>query len=207
MTGKISKLFLFALIALIEVAYAQNTRTDKLYSVSGIGTSLPIGETSDYFNPKISTTLGANLGIGKGGLFIYPKFSLHAFSYGGIKPDDNYTFTAQKGRASTYLLNVALGYRKIVNKVAFYGYAGAGGGFILTPMTDVNNQTNQVTLKNKTHKMPMIELGTGVELNLGGLSAFTEVSLMNGFNKIQNRDFRSVPLTIGIKPNLSKVTE
>ncbi|WP_113635367.1 hypothetical protein [Nubsella zeaxanthinifaciens] len=193
------------LIAFVSVSVKAQTRPDKLYTVSGIGTSVPVGETADFFSPKISTTLGVNLGLGNKGLFLYPKFSLHAFAYNGITPDDGLTYTAQNGRATTYLLNVALGYRKITGKFGFYGYAGAGGGFILTPKVEVNATSLQVTSSNKAHGMPMIELGTGVEYNLGGLSLFTEVSYMNGFSKIQNRNFTTMPLTVGIKPNLSRL--
>ena len=197
-------LFTFMLLASIYSAKAQ-TRSDKLYTVSGIGTSIPVGDASDIFGPKISTTLGLNLGLGNGGLFLYPKFSLHAFTYNAARPDEDFTYTAQNGRATTYLLNIALGYRKMVGNFAFYGFAGGGGGFILTPRAEVNNTTLQVNLSNQSHFMPMLEAGAGIEYRLGGLSVFTEVSYMNGFQKIQDRNFTTMPLTFGIKPNLSKL--
>lgn len=202
-----SKYFIFVFPILLIGAYTAKaqTRSDKLYTVSGIGTSMPVGDAADVFGPKISTTLGLNLGLGSGGLFLYPKFSLHAFSYEGKRPDEGFTYTAQKGRATTYLLNVALGYRKMVGKFAFYGFAGGGGGYILTPRVQVNNTLPEVTLSNESHFMPMLEGGAGVEYSLGGLSIFTEASYMNGFQKIQDRNFTTVPLTFGIKPNLSKL--
>ncbi|WP_461790889.1 hypothetical protein [Pedobacter sp.] len=200
------KSFLSILIfSILFVVAKGQTRPDKLYTVSGIGTSVPIGETADFFSPKISTTLGVNLGLGSKGLFLYPKFNLHAFAYNGITPDDGLTYTAQNARSTTYLLNVALGYRKITGKFGFYGYAGAGGGFILTPKVEVNPVTQQVISSNKTYGMPMLEMGAGIEYSLGGLSLFTEASYMNGFKKIQNRNFTTMPLTIGIKPNLSRL--
>ena len=180
-------------------------RTDKLYTISGVGTSVPMGETADYLSPKISTTLGINYGIGNSGLFIYPKISLHAFRYNGVQPGAGFQYTAQKARASSYLLNLALGYRKMVDKFAFYGFAGAGGGFILTPLVKVNTLAQQVDFSNQTNGMMMLEGGAGVEYNLGGLSLFTEVSFMNGFNKINDKSFKTLPLTIGIKPNLSRL--
>lgn len=189
----------------ILVVKAQNVRTDKLYTVSGIGTSIPIGESSDFLGPKISTTLGLNFGIGNGSLFLYPKVSLHAFRYHGIRPDDGFNYTAQNARSTTYFLNMGLGYRKIVDKIAFYGFAGGGGGFILTPQVKVNSPASEVDFSNKANGMIMIETGAGVELNLGGLSVFTEASYMNGFRKIQDRNFTSIPITVGIKPNLSKL--
>lgn len=186
-------------------ANAQSSRPDKLYSLSGIGFAFPIGETSDYLTPKFSTSLGLNLGLGDGGLFLYPKVSLHAFAFNQITPDAGFNYTIQKGRATTYLLNVALGYRKIVDKWAFYGFAGAGGGFILTPQAGVNSSTLQVTMDNKSNGMGIAEAGAGIEYNIGGANLFVETSYMYGFSKIQNRVFNTVPVTIGIKPNLSKL--
>ena len=193
------------LIALSINARAQTTRPDKLYSMSGIGFSFPMGETSDYFKPKFSTSLGVNLGLGDGGLFLYPKVSLHAFTFNQITPDPGFAYTIQQGRATTYLLNGALGYRKIVNKWAFYGFAGAGGGFILTPQAAVDATNLQVTMDNKSNGLGIAEGGAGMEYNLGGANLFVEASYMYGFKKIQDRAFNTVPITIGIKPNLSKL--
>ncbi|GGI25772.1 hypothetical protein [Pedobacter mendelii] len=193
------------MLGLATQANAQTGRPDKLYSMSGIGFAFPIGETADYLKPKFSTSLGINLGLGNGGLFLYPKVSLHAFEFNQITPDAGYTYTLQKGRATTYLLNVALGYRKIVNKWAFYGFAGGGGGFVLTPQAGVNAQTLQVTMDNKNNGMGIVEGGGGIEYNIGGANLFVEASYMYGFTKIQNRVFNTVPISIGIKPNLSKL--
>lgn len=184
---------------------AQDTRPDKLYSSSGFGLSIPVGKTSDYFAPKFSTTLGLNIGLGNGGLFLYPKLSLHAYQFNQIVADEGYTYKVQKGRSTTYLLNVALGYRKIVDKWAFYGFAGGGGGFILTPQASVNAVTLEVTMKNKSNTMAIAEAGGGIEYNLGAVNLFAEVSYMYGFSKIQTEKFNSVPISIGIKPNLSRL--
>lgn len=194
-----------AVTTLLPIVLKAQTRTDKLYTISGIGTSVPVANTADVFGRKISTTLGLNYGLGKGGLFLYPKVSLHALSYRAKTPDAGFTYTAQVGRATTYLLNVGLGYRKMVGKFAFYGFAGAGGGYILTPRVRVDNAALQVKMSNQSHFMPIAEGGAGVEFSLGGLAIFTEASYMNGFEKIQARNFTTVPLTIGIKPNLSKL--
>jgi len=198
-------LFLFVLSTASVVAHAQSGRTDKLYSMSGIGFAFPMGESADFLKPKFSTTLGANLGLGDGGLFLYPKVSLHAFTFDQIVPDAGYSYTVQNARATTYLLNIALGYRKMIAKWAFYGFAGAGGGFILTPQSAVNAQTLQVTMNNKANGLGIAEAGAGIEYSLGGANLFIETSYMYGFSKIQERTFNTVPVTIGIKPNLSKL--
>lgn len=196
---------IFFIIA--EQSKAQDTsgRPDKLYSMSGLGFSFPVGETADYLSPKFSTSIGLNLGLGKGGLFLYPKASLHAYGFNEITPDAGYSYALQKGRATTYLLNIALGYRKMSGKFAFYGFAGGGGGIILTPRVTVNQASQQAELDNKSNGMGMIEAGAGTEYNIGGAVLFVEASYMNGFSKIQNRNFSAVPISVGIKPNLSKL--
>lgn len=190
-----------------KITQAQNTTTrpDKLYTMSGIGFSFPVGETGDYLKPKFSTSLGLNLGLGNKGLFLYPKVGLHAYGYNEIRPDAGYTYTVQKSRTTTYLLNLALGYRKISGKFAWYGFAGGGGGIILSPRVTVNPTSLQATLDNKSNGMGMIEAGAGTEYNIGGASLFIEASYMHGFNKMQDRSFNAVPIAIGIKPNLSKL--
>jgi len=181
------------------------TRPDKFYTMSGFGFSFPVGESSDFMRPKFSTTVGVNLGLGDGGLFLYPKISLHVFGYDNFILNPDFNAQLLQGRATTYLLNVALGYRKIVNKFAFYGFAGAGGGFILTPRVSLNAATNTVTLNNKTNHMAIIEPGAGVEYNIGGANLFIESSYMHGIGKVGNQPFNAIPFTIGIKPNLSKL--
>ncbi|WP_231459414.1 MULTISPECIES: hypothetical protein [unclassified Pedobacter] len=205
MNFKIPSLLAICLMAVSINIKAQTGRPDKLYSMSGIGFAFPVGETADYLKPKFSTSLGLNLGLGNGGLFLYPKVSLHAFEFNQITPDAGFNYTLQKGRSTTYLLNVALGYRKIVDKWAFYGFAGGGGGFILTPQAAVNAQNLQVTMSNKSNTTGIIEAGGGIEYNLGGAAFFVETSYMYGTSKIQNRTFNTVPIAIGIKPNLSKL--
>lgn len=198
-------LFLFLNFSYSGKAQEVSGRPDKFYTMSGVGLSLPIGETSEFMRPKFSTTIGANFGLGSSRLFLYPKISLHVFGYDELSPEAGYLNSLERGRSTTYLLNVALGYRKIINKIAFYGFVGAGGGFILTPRTTTDTERNIVTLNNRTNHMGIIEPGAGIEYNIGGANLFIESSFMHGLGKIQHRSFNAVPITFGIKPNLSRL--
>ena len=205
----ISRIYIpiFLLFMVINAGYAQERsgRPDKLYTMSGAGFSIPVGENSDFMRPKFSTTLGANLGLGEGRLFLYPKLSLHVFGYDKNEAEPEYPYTLKTGRSTTYLLNVAIGYRKIVNRFAFYGFIGGGGGFILSPRIQVNESNNTAELSNKSNPVGIIEPGAGIEYNIGGANLFIEASYMNGLGKIQGKNFAAIPLSIGIKPNLSKL--
>lgn len=200
-------LFIFLFFGDHQNCQAQHPvgRVDKLYTMSGVGLSLPIGETKDFMRPKFSTTIGINLGLGTAHLFLYPKISLHVFGYDELAPETESVTTLQRGRSTTYLLNVALGYRKIINKFSFYGFVGAGGGFILTPRIIEGPHENIVLLNNKTNHMGIIEPGLGIEYNIGGANLFIESSYMYGLGKLQERAFHAVPIAFGIKPNLSRI--
>ncbi|MEJ5961729.1 hypothetical protein [Pedobacter immunditicola] len=205
-----SKIALFSLLSFFLLqtrngAQAQSPRTDKLYSSSGVGFSLPIGNTNEYLEPKFSTTLGLNIGLGKEGLFLYPKLSLHAYKYDQQTLEPGFGTLINNGRVTTYLLNIGLGYRKLIGKFGLYGFLGGGGGFVLTPVVDLTQSNAMATFTNKSNTMTMLETGAGMEYNIGKVSLFLEGTFMRGFNKIQERRFQAVPLTIGIKPNLSSL--
>jgi hypothetical protein len=199
-------LFCCSLIASTSLNAQEITpRVDKFYSMSGFGFSIPVGESSEFMRPKFSTTVGANIGLGNGGLFLYPKISLHVFGYDNTILSGEYNYNISQARSTTYLLNLAIGYRKIVDKFAFYGFVGGGGGFILTPRLAVNTATNSAKLNNRTNHMGIIEPGAGVEYNIGGANLFIESSYMYGLGDVGGKPFNAVPLTIGIKPNLSRL--
>ncbi|MBG6233699.1 hypothetical protein IWX76_000254 [Pedobacter sp. CAN_A7] len=206
------KLSLSLLIILLVSGYhsgfAQSDllgRKDKLYTSSGFGFSIPVGETADYFEPKFSTTIGLNIGLGNGGVFLYPKVSLHAYKYDQPSLDQGQTTLLHDGRATTYLLNMAIGYRKFHGNFAYYGFVGGGGGFLLTPRIELNNTNAIATQRNENVGMAMLETGLGMEYSFNKVSVFLESSFMHGFKKIQDRRFQSVPISIGIKPNLSSI--
>lgn len=155
--------------------------------------------------PKFSTTLGANIGLGNGGFFLYPHLSLHAFGYDNRILNEKYNFELRNGRSTTYLLSAALGYRKMVNRFAFYGFAGAGAGFIITPRVAVDEPSGTAMLNNRTNHMSILEPGAGIEYNLGGICVFTESSYMHGLSDVGGKPFDAIPVTIGIKPNLSRL--
>lgn len=197
-----------SLLSALSNAQDLPLRSDRFYSMSGFGFSFPIGGSSDFMRPKFSTTIGANIGLGQGngngGLFLYPKFSLHVFGFDDLDTDPEFNYKLDKGRSTTYLLSLGLGYRKIIGKVAFYGFLNAGGGFILSPRVAVDQSTNTALMNNKTNHMGIIEPGAGIEYNIGGANLFIESTFMHGLGDVGGRPFNAIPLTIGIKPNLSR---
>ncbi|RZL17341.1 MAG: hypothetical protein EOO89_08380 [Pedobacter sp.] len=202
------KKYLLLLIAFTTyfTANAQTEpRRDGFYTMSGIGFVFPVGETSDYLKPKFSSTLGANIAVGNGGLFIYPKVNLFSYAFDQLVLEPGNNFLVKDGRATTYILNLNIGYRGNSGDMSYYGFVGGGGGIVLTQLGEVDPVTSQVTLSNKTNGTATMEVGGGLEYRLGTFILFTEVSYLHGFKEIQNRSFSSIPVSVGFKTDLSKL--
>lgn len=203
----ISILFILVILTGTRLcAQEKANRKDKMYFRSGFGFSFPVGDTQDYLSTKFSTSLGLTLALGKGPLFLYPKLNLHAFGFNQLIAEPEYRDLAKNGRATTYLLNMALGYRKTADKFGFYGFLGAGGGMILTPRLKLTEDEGIATLTNKASGMPIAETGGGIDYSLGPAALiFFEASYLRGFTKVQGKNFQSVPLNFGVKTNISKL--
>jgi hypothetical protein len=198
---------LFTVICTPAICQTQekNFRTDKVYFRSGFGFTVPVGESNEYLTTKFSTSLGMLYALGKGPLFVYPKLNLHAFGFNQLMADSGNQTLAKVGRATTYLLNVAMGYRKSVGQIGFYGYMGGGGGLVLTPRIILNPGATTATQHNETTAMPILETGGGVDYALGNTQLFIEASYLGGFRKIEDKTFHSVPVNVGVKTNISRI--
>jgi hypothetical protein len=176
-----------------------------MYFRSGFGFSFPVGNSTDYLSTKFSTSLGLILSLADGPLFLYPKLDLHAYGFNQLLPETEFQTLGKNGRATTYLLNMALGYRKVTGKIGYYGFLGAGGGMILTPRVKISENAAIATLSNKATGMPIIETGAGIDYSLGATLLFFEAGYLRGLIKVQDKSFQSLPVNVGVKTNISKV--
>lgn len=176
-----------------------------MYFRSGFGFTVPVGESNEYLTTKFSTSLGMLYALGQGPLFIYPKLNLHAFGFNQLRPESGNQTLAKVGRATTYLLNVAIGYRTSIGRVGLYGFLGGGGGLILTPRIVLNPGATTATQHNQTTGMPILETGGGVDYGFGNTQLFIEASYLSGFRKIENKTFHSLPVNVGVKTNISRI--
>jgi hypothetical protein len=187
------------------MAQTGKTRPDKLYFRSGFGFSFPTNESNDYLSTKFSTSLGLILALGKGPLFLYPKLDLNAFGFDQLISDPEHQTLGKNGRATTYLVNMALGYRKSVGKIGYYGFLGAGGGMVLTPRVNVSEDGTIATMTNKASGMPIIETGIGLDYSLGNTQLFMEAGYLLGLSHLQGKSFQALPVNVGVKTNISRV--
>lgn len=202
----LSVLALFSLIAIPICSFCQNSagRSDKLYFRSGFGFTVPVGESSDYLRPKFSTSLGGLLFLGKKNFFLYPRLGLNAYGYDQLTTDEGRQSRVENSRSTTYLLSIDLGYRTSFDRFGFYGFAGGGGGYILVPkLSDPVNGV--VTMSNSSNTITLVEAGVGADYSFGNVLLFFEGSYTHGLKKLEERAYQAVPLSIGIRTNITKV--
>lgn len=202
----LTALILFGLTAISIYSYSQegSGRPDKLYFRSGFGFTIPVGESSDFLSPKFSTSLGGMLFLGKKNFFLYPRLGLNAYGYDQLSTDDGRQSRVENSRSTTYLLSIDLGYRTSVDRFGFYGFGGGGGGIILLPkLSDPVNGV--ITMSNSSNTVTLLEAGVGADYSFGNVLLFFEGSYTHGLKKLEERTYQAVPLSIGIRTNITKV--
>ena len=197
-------LFCFSAVPIFSYAQGQSTRADKLYFRSGFGFTIPVAESSEFLKPKFSTSLGGLLFLGKKNFFLYPKLGLNAYGYDQLTTDNNRENRVINSRATTYLLSINLGYRTTVHQFGFYGFGGGGGGVILLPK--ISDPVNGVvSISNSSNTITLLEAGVGADYSFGNVLLFFEGSYTHSLNDLENRAYRAVPLSIGVRTNITKV--
>jgi len=160
--------------------------------------------TKQFLNPKFSTSLGALVFLGEKNFFFYPKVGLNAYGYDQLDLDPGSVNRVVNSRSTTYLLSLDLGYRKAYNRFGFYGFGGAGGGIILLPKV-TKPGTEVISMYNSSNFITLVEAGLGTDYSFGNVLLFAEASYTHGLNKLEGQRYRAVPLSLGVRTNITKI--
>lgn len=194
-------------IGIISVSYcnAQETaRSDKIFFRSGFGFAFPIAESRHYLSPKFSTSLGGLVFLGNNNFFFYPKIGLNAYRYDQLYRDLGENSRVMHGRSTTYLLSADFGYRKAIKNFGFYGFTGAGGGVVLVPKLS-EPEADVIRMYNTTNLVALVEAGLGTDYSFGNVLIFAEGSYTHGLNKLDQQRYKAVPVSIGVRTNITGV--
>jgi hypothetical protein len=175
----------------------------SIYTVSGIGLGLTGGTTRNILKPKISTTLGLDFSLGKGGFFLYPSVELLVFRYDQQISDADYSFSSQSSRATYSTFTLSLGFRKNLGNFSIYQFAGLGGALVKEPRIIVDVINQRTMLSSRKSSTWAAKGGIGVDYNLGQFVFFTEGSHLHHFKSLQDRKILIFPAYIGVKSNIS----
>lgn len=185
-------------------AQEKTIRQDKVYFRSGFGFSAPVGDSRNFLDAKFSTSLGGLIFLGAKNFFFYPKVGLNAYGYDQLKLDAGSTSRVIHSRSTTYLLSLDFGYRKAIKQFGVYGFGGAGGGFILVPKLRTPD-AEVISMYNSSNLVSLLEGGLGGDYSFGNVLLFAEASYTHGLNKLEEQRYRAIPLSVGVRTNITKI--
>lgn len=196
----------FVTCATRSQSYAQekSMRSDKIYFRSGFGFSAPIAESRHFLDAKFSTSLGGLVFLGDQNFFFYPKIGLNAYGYDQLTLDAGAENRVIHSRSTTYLLSLDLGYRKAIKRFGVYGFGGGGGGIILLPKISAP-ESEVISMYNSSNFVALVEAGLGADYSFGNVFLFAEASYTHGLNRLEEQRYRAVPLSLGVRTNVTKI--
>jgi len=197
----------FFLILMVGAARAQSgadtIHHQKIYVVSGLGWGFALGETSEVLQAKFSNSLGLDISLANRHYFVYPSVDFLSYRYNQQLHDPDYLHDLEKGRSNFYILNLAGGVRKQIEKLNLYAYAGPGAGVVVEPRARVSEEQLRVIIENTTHLTPTLRAGVGADYKIGGFFLMIEAGWIHNFRTIQGRQVNLLSVYGGLKTDVT----
>ena len=200
-------------MALLFVGRAMaQTQTDslhhrKVFVTSGMGWGFALGQTNDVLQAKFSNSLGLDISLANRHYFLYPSIDFLTFRYNQQVSDADYRYDLDRGRSNFYILNVAGGIRKQIERLNIYAFFGPGAGVVVEPRAAVSTETNKVTIETTPHVTPTLRGGVGADYKIGGFFLFIETGWLHNFRHIQQRQVNVLSLYGGLKTDVTKLKD
>ncbi|MGV3762458.1 hypothetical protein [Parapedobacter sp.] len=179
----------------------------KVFVTSGMGWGFALGETNEVLQAKFSNSLGLDISLANKRYFAYPSIDFLTFRYNQQVSDPDYPYDLDRGRSNFYILNLAGGIRKQLDKLNAYAFAGPGIGIVVEPRAMVSPGGNQVTIETSTHLTPTLRGGVGADYKIGGFFLFIEMGWLHNFRRIQQRPVNVLSLYGGLKTDVTKLKD
>lgn len=200
--------FLLISLLLVTGRVSAQSGTDtlhhrKVFVVSGLGWGVAAGETSEVLQAKFSNSLGLDISLANRHYFLYPSVDFLTFRYNQQEQDPDYAYDLEKGRSNFYMLNLAGGVRKQLDRLNIYAYAGPGAGVVVEPRALVSPSQNRVTINSTAHITPTLRAGVGADYKIGGFFLFAEAGWLHNFRDIQDRQVNVISLYGGLKTDVT----
>lgn len=197
-------LFLLLLTGTVRAQTGADTiHHRKVYVVSGLGWGFAVGETSEVLQAKFSNSLGLDISLANRHYFVYPSVDFLSYKYNQQVHDPDYPYDLERGRSNFYILNLAGGIRKQVEKLNLYAYAGPGAGVVVEPRARVSEAQQRVVIENAAHITPTLRAGMGADYKIGNFFLFIEAGWLHNFRKIQERQVNLLSLYGGLKTDVT----
>jgi len=201
----------FFLLLLTGAARAQSgadtIHHQKIFVVSGLGWGFALGETREVLQAKFSNSLGLDISLANRHYFLYPSLDFLSYGYNQQQRDPDYPHDLEKGRSNFYMLNLAGGVRKQLQKLNLYAYAGPGAGVVVEPRARVSEERQRVIIENTAHITPTLRAGVGADYKIGGFFLMIEAGWLHNFRQVQDRQVNLLSLYGGLKTDVTTLKD
>lgn len=199
--------FLFSIGNGMAQSESDSLHHRKVYVTSGMGWGFALGETNEVLQAKFSNSLGLDISLANRHYFIYPSVDFLTFRYNQQIHDPDYQYDLDRGRSNFYILNLAGGIRKQVDKLNVYAFAGPGVGVVVEPRAAVSSAANKVTIETSAYLTPTVRGGGGADYQIGGFFLFIEMGWLHNFRQMQQRPVNVLSLYGGLKTDVTKLKD
>jgi len=172
-----------------------------------MGWGFAVGKTNDVLQAKFSNSLGLDISLANRHYFVYPSIDFLTFRYNQQVQDPAYPYDLDRGRSNFYILNLAGGVRKQLDKLNTYAFVGPGIGIVVEPRAAVETTAARVTIETAGHLTPTLRSGVGADYKIGSFFLFVEMGWLHNFRNIQQRPVNVLSVYGGLKTDVTKLKD
>lgn len=179
----------------------------KVYIVSGsLGYGAPLGKTSEVLTGRLASSWGMDISLPNRHYVLYPSIDYWSFGYNQLEKDDRTPYFVENSRASYYNVNLSIGTRRQFRKLNIYTTIGPSMGLFSEPRA---NLTASNTIRNEFDSRLMLgaKVSAGADYKLKGFFIYTDLGLMHGFAKVQQKPLNILSFYIGLKSDITYVAD
>jgi len=178
----------------------------KVYYFAGTGLAFPLGKTKEVLSPKVfAGSMGLDISLKNPKYYVMPTLYMLSFNYDQKIPDPEYNRMIENGQSSLYMLSLAGGMRRQWKRLNTYAYVGPTVGLSTEPRSNVLPEVVKVSYKRNIAFGT--KMGVGADYMFKGFFLGAELGYMYNINKIQNRPFQAITFMVGLKSDITKLSD
>ncbi|WP_156307707.1 hypothetical protein [Sphingobacterium endophyticum] len=207
------KLVFICIIILMSMSSFAQTGVDtihyrKVYYFGGTGLSFPLGKTKDALTTKPFTgSMGLDISLKNPKYYLQPTLYMMSFGYNQLEEDTEYNRILKNARSTMYILSLAGGIRKQLQRLNTYAYIGPAGALNVEPRAQDDAANSTVNLSYEYSISPAFKFGIGSDYKFKGFFLGMEAGYMHNFRKIQGNPVHVLSIMVGLKSDITKLSD
>ncbi len=204
--GYIFFALLFLTISAKGQSDADTLHYRKIYYMAGTGLSFPIGKTKEALSPKLFVgSMGLDIALKNPNYFLLPTLYMLTFGYDQQLQDPDYNYMIENGTCSFYMLSLAAGKRKQMDRLNAFVYVGPAVGLVNEPRGNLVGET--IKMEDKKFITAAAKIGIGADYKFKGFFLGGEIGYMHNLKKIEGNRAQFLTIMVGLKSDITSLSQ